>query len=77
MFIELHEWYYYRGGYLTKPLFCNMRDISNITETDDPYNDRPGSTLVMKNGKTYFVKERYQEIKLKIVNTMGCENDWK
>lgn len=65
MFIELQE-YYYRGGYyLTKPLLLNGDEISTIVESDSGYSD--GRTVVMKNGKTHLVKDSYEDIVMKVM----------
>ena len=65
MFIELQEYYYRGGGYLTKPLLLNVDEISTVIE-DDGHGYVCGRTVVMNNGKTYFVNDSYEEIVRKI-----------
>lgn len=65
MFIELQEYYYRGGGYLTKPLLLNANEISSIIE-DDGHNYADGRTVVMNNRKVYFVKDSYEDIVSKI-----------
>ena len=65
MFIELQEYYYRGGGYLTKPLLLNTNEISSIIE-DDGHNYIGGRTVVMNNKKIYLVKDRYEDIVRKI-----------
>lgn len=65
MFIELQEYYYRNGAYLTKPLLLNANEISSIIE-DDGHGYVRGRTVVMNNRKAYFVKDSYNEIMRKI-----------
>lgn len=65
MFIELQEYYYRGGGYLTKPLLLNVNEISTVIE-DDGHNYTEGRTVVMNNKKMYFVKDSYEDIVRKI-----------
>ena len=65
MFIELQEYYYRGGGYLTKPLLLNVDEISTVIE-DDGHSYTEGRTVVMNNKKMYFVKDKYEEIVRKI-----------
>lgn len=65
MFIELQEYYYRGGGYLTKPLLVNANEISTVIE-DDGHNYIEGRTVVMNNKKIYFVKDSYEDIVSKI-----------
>lgn len=65
MFIELQEYYYRGGGYLTKPLLVNANEISTVIE-DDGHNHIECRTMVMNNKKMYFVKDKYEEIVRKI-----------
>lgn len=65
MFIELQEYYYRGGGYLTKPLLLNVNEISTVIEDDgNHYTD--SRTVVMNNKKVYFVKDSYEDIVRKI-----------
>ena len=74
-FIELHEYYYHNGAYLTKPLMCNVNEISNVSEGNDKYIDTTYITMV--NGKSYRVKETYKEIIQEIMNANREEDDLK
>lgn len=65
MFIELQEYYYRGGGYLTKPLLLNVNEISTVIE-DDGSHYTDSRTVVMNNKKMYFVKDSYEDIVRKI-----------
>ena len=65
MFIELQEYYYRGGGYLTKPLLLNVNEISTVMEDDGShYTDI--RTVVMNNRKVYYVNDSYEDIVRKI-----------
>ena len=60
-FIELNEWVYKNGGYITYPVSCNIEEISNVQECDGGYS--PDYCLVtMRNGKSFKVREKYRDI---------------
>lgn len=61
MFIELQEYYYRGGGYLTKPLLLNINEISSIID-DDGHDYTEHRTIVMNNKKIYYVKDSYADI---------------
>lgn len=61
MFIELQEYHYRGGGYLTKPLLLNVDEISTVIE-DDGHGYVRGRRVVMNNRKTYYVKDSYADI---------------
>lgn len=65
MFIELQEYYYRGGGYLTKPLLLNVNEISTVIE-DDGSHYTDSRTVVMNNRKVYYVKDSYEDIVRKI-----------
>lgn len=65
MFIELQEYYYWGGGYLTKPLLLNVNEISTVIE-DDGRHYTDSRTVVMNNRKVYYVKDSYEDIVRKI-----------
>ena len=65
MFIKLNELYYdsYCHGYLTRPLAINTEEISDFHETDDVDRGyRSAVKISLKNGRTYNVRETYEEI---------------
>lgn len=66
MFIELQEYYYRGGGYLTKPLLLNVNEISTVIE-DDGSHYTDSRTVVMNNRKVYSVKDSYEDIVRKIM----------
>lgn len=66
MFIKLQEYYHHCGGYLTKLLVCNKDSIISVTETNDPYKNLNGSTVVTIDGHTHYVKDKCEDI-LKIL----------
>lgn len=70
MFIQLNEWFYdsHCHGYMTRALAVNTDEISDFHETDDV--DRGYCQAVkisLKNGRTYNVKETYDDILKKIM----------
>ena len=67
-FIQLKELYYYNGGYASKPLLLNTDEIVNVEDYDHrAYVE--GRNVIMKDGRRYFVKDRYEDIYKKIMES--------
>ena len=70
-FIQLHEIYHdtHAHGYLTRPVACNIDEISDVRQGEHPdyYSHQDCSVISLKNGRVYVVKENYHEIITKIV----------
>lgn len=70
MFIGLNEYYYdlRYHGYGTRPLVVNVDEISDFHDTDDVDGGyRSAVKISLKNGRTYNVKETYDDILKKIM----------
>lgn len=73
MFIILNEWYYHNSicGYRTKPVAVNTDEISDVNEVIDPYHNKDGSAVNLKNGRHYNVKEEFREVMKMIARAEG------
>jgi len=66
-FIQLKELYYY-NGYVSRPLLLNTDEIANVEDYDyRAYVE--GRTVIMKDGRRYFVADRYEDIYKKIMGS--------
>ena len=65
MFIELHEYYYRNGTYLTRSLIINKNEISSVFEINEYSYD--AVRVCLNGGRYHDVKETYNEIVEKIM----------